>query len=163
MSRIYILILTLLISFSVKGVTLKSKLAALDVKVSSKTLESIEIGLNKCSIESNLILAIIMQESTFKVGAYNKRSKDYGLMQINEWHIERSKLDKDRLLSDVTYNIEIGCNIYKWFYKTYPLNESIGRYNAGTCKNCIKYKSVRRYILNVLKYKHKLDKLEYKK
>jgi soluble lytic murein transglycosylase-like protein len=107
----------------------------------------------------NLILSIIKAESDFTVGAVNGASNDYGLMQVNAWHIRRSGLDKNRLLTDVDYNIKVGVSILQYFLTRYrTVGEAVSRYNCGTRKKCVEYPGVRRYKNKVLRYKRKLDK-----
>jgi hypothetical protein len=135
------------------------KLFALNVKMTKVQVDQLKEGLKTCKTSDNVALAIIMVESSFTVDAYNKNSKDYGLMQINEWHVKRLYLNKDRLLSDIKYNVTIGCDILNWFTSTYSLGEAISRYNCGTKKSCIKYRSTKRYLERVLYFKLFLDRL----
>ena len=93
---------------------------------------------------------ILSVESGLRINAVNKRSKDYGIGQVNEWHIKRSKLDKQRLLTDLEYSVNQAAKIYVWFEKTYPIKEAIGRYNCGTRKTCVNWKSVLQYTNKVL-------------
>jgi soluble lytic murein transglycosylase-like protein len=106
---------------------------------------------NKHEVPLGLILAIAFVESSYKLGAVNKSSNDYGIMQVNSWHIDRSNLDKQRLLTDMDYSFDQGTKILKWFYDTYPLEEAIKRYNCGTRKNCINWKKVKKYLDKVQK------------
>jgi hypothetical protein len=103
-------------------------------------------------VPANVITAIFMVESSYRLNAVNKRSDDFGIGQVNKWHIKHSKLDKDRLLNDLNYSVEQSIIIFKWFYKTYPLHEAIKRYNAGTKKEAIHWKPVKRYLRLVRRY-----------
>lgn len=112
----------------------------------AEALSSIFSGLCKdYGVPCNVIVAISFVESSYVIGSYNKRSKDYGLMQVNEWHVRYKKLSKHLLLTDAAYNINEGIKIYLWFYKTYGKFEGIKRYNCGTRRACIKHKNVIRY------------------
>ena len=97
----------------------------------------------------HVIVAISFVESSYVVEAINARTKDYGLMQVNRWHVSRSKLDKDRLLTDAAYNVKQGIRIFALFYKTYGLNEGVMRYNCGTRPKCIKHRRVKYYLNKV--------------
>lgn len=126
-------------------------------------LKRTEIGeaVRKCGLDDNLVLAIIKTESDFINGAENKRSKDFGLMQVNEYHVEHSRLDRSRLLWDVSYNVMHGCRILSWFLKTYrKRSEAIGRYNCGTRKACVRLRKVKRYVRRVQFWYKKLKKID---
>ena len=118
-------------------------------------------GLRHCSgLNTNLVLSIIRVESNYRVGATNSRSLDYGLMQVNEWHVKRKSLSKQKLLEDVDYNMQEGCKILRYFTTRYSItSEAIGRYNCGTKSDCIKWDGVKNYVKKVLTFKSKLDKM----
>lgn len=97
----------------------------------------------------NLILAIMNVESSYKLNAVNAASDDYGIMQVNEYHVRKSKLNKQRLLTDLDYSVKHGVRVLQWFYQTYPLDEAIMRYNCGTRKQCTKWFWVKRYLKKV--------------
>ena len=103
-------------------------------------------------IPGNIMAAIARVESSYNVGAVNERSSDYGLFQINEFNIKAYKLDRRKLLIDTNYSTEAGFKVFSWFYKTYPLEEAIMRYNCGTRKACINLPSVINYLKKVKKY-----------
>lgn len=105
----------------------------------------------KFKIPLNIVLAIAYVESGYDVSAVNSSSNDYGIMQVNAWHLKRSKLDKQKLLTDMDYSFYHGVRIFKWFYDRYPLEEAIRRYNCGTSKNCINYRRVKNYLTKVRK------------
>lgn len=157
--RIYIIyyliaafLLLLVTNFADASPRLENKISKLNVRVSKAFLGKLGAGMKYCKAPADITLAIIMTESSFKTNAYNKHTKDYGLMQINAFHVRKRKLSRERLLRDVTYNVMHGCQIFNWFYKTYPLNEAIMRYNVGTRKNAIKSKAAKRYLRNIYKY-----------
>lgn len=137
--------------------TVPQKLDLLSARLSKDHSRKLRQAIKVCPVSSNLLLAIIKVESDFKVNAYNKKSNDYGLMQINEWHVKRKGLSKQKLLTDPSYNIAAGCIIIKWFLKNYSLEEAVARYNGGTAKNVPSYPAVKRYVKKVLKYKKILD------
>lgn len=100
----------------------------------------------KYKIPTRFILAIAFIESSYNPRAYNRVTKDYGLMQISKWHVERSNLSKVKLLVDLKYNVEHGARIFSWFYHRYPLNEAVARYNCGTRRSCIHNRKVKKYV-----------------
>jgi soluble lytic murein transglycosylase-like protein len=100
-------------------------------------------------LDAELFSAIIAQESSFRVSAYNRKTQDYGLGQINIKNVKALKLDKKRLLTDARYNLEVSAKILSQMQKRYAHKEPSSwycRYNVGTgklgatrTKNCIKY------------------------
>ncbi len=99
-------------------------------------------------IEAELFVALVDLESNFQVGAYNARTRDYGLTQINAYNIKALNLDAARLLTDPEYNLRAGAQILAWFQKTYAHREPewFCRFNVGTgrlgpkrTKLCFKY------------------------
>jgi soluble lytic murein transglycosylase-like protein len=93
------------------------------------------------------LISVMKLESGFDIKAHNSKSKDYGLMQINAYHVRVSKLSKSRLLSDIDYNVKIGSQILAQFKHRYP-SDYVCRYNIGTTKvpsprqikKCTKYR-----------------------
>jgi soluble lytic murein transglycosylase-like protein len=139
--------------------SIEDKLRLLDVKANKKVINGLNSGIKSCYLLENLLLSVIMVESRFEYKAINKKSKDFGLMQININNVKKLKLDKTKLLTDTNYNIKHGCKILTWFIAKYG-DDGIGRYNCGTKKGCIKYKSTKKYVKKVMGYKVMLDKLE---
>jgi hypothetical protein len=100
------------------------------------------------------IQSIFFVESSYNLNAVNSKSKDYGIGQVNMWHIKNKKLSKNRLLNDMDYSVHESVKIMHWFYKTYrdkEPNEWLARYNCGTKPSCIHWSSVKRYIKKVHK------------
>ncbi len=135
-------------------VELQAKLKMLTVNIDY--VEDLNTALNYCSVDTDLVLSIIMTESSFKVNAYNANSGDYGLMQVNEWHVKRLKLDKVALLTNVIYSVDVGCNILGWFTKTYKLDEAVMRFNVGTRKSAVQSDAAKKYLSSVMKYYNRL-------
>ena len=123
-----------------------SEQGALDIAVVIERLSG------KYEVPGNVIASIAFVESSYKLGAVNKASNDYGIMQVNDWNVKALKLDKARLLSDLEYSLESGVQILAWFVKKYPLREAIMRYNCGTRPSCIRLPSVKRYLNKVVRY-----------
>jgi soluble lytic murein transglycosylase-like protein len=102
-------------------------------------------------IPVNILLAIAFVESSYKINAINFGSNDYGIMQVNQWHIDRSGWSKQKLLTDVFYAFDKGAKVFEWFYNKYPLDEAIARYNCGTRVNCPSWSKVKKYVAKVKK------------
>jgi len=79
----------------------------------------------KCKEEAKKIILIL---ENFNIGY------DLGLTQINVCNIKKRNLNKDKLLEDETYSIDIGAKILKECirYNKYNVHDSIECYNKGT-------------------------------
>lgn len=107
-------------------------------------------------INCHIVKAILTQESQLKVNAVNHKSKDYGIGQLNIKIINAYGLNKQLLLSDVKYSVDMSMRQLKWFKDRYKHKEPATwwcRYNVGTAKfhkiekRCNKYiKAVSRYL-----------------
>jgi len=114
-----------------------------------ESLELAQVAFELCrkhDVPLNVVLGIAFVESSYRLNAVNKGSNDFGIMQVNDYHVKKSKLDKNRLLTDISYSFEQGILIFKWFYNKYPLEEAIARYNCGTRDRCVHLTSVQRYV-----------------
>lgn len=100
----------------------------------------------KYGIPLNVVLAIAFVESSYVLNSVNKASDDYGIMQVNQWHVKKSKLKVYKLLTEYDYSFEHGVRIFSWFYRKYPLDEAIARYNCGTRKSCPTWSKVKKYV-----------------
>lgn len=114
--------------------------------------ESIDKYSDLNKIPANVMAAIAMVESSYVLSAHNKKSRDYGLFQINSFNIKHYKFDKKRLVSDIDYSVMAGVKVFSWFYYRYSLDDAISRYNCGTRHRCPKWKSVRRYLKKVKRF-----------
>ena len=118
-----------------------------------KTLELLSSSFHKASqtygIPADVLQALAFVESSYRVNAINFKSNDFGIMQINEFNIKAYGFSKQKLLTDVDYSINAGAKVFKWFYDRYPLDEAIKRYNCGTRRKCVRYKSVKKYLYKV--------------
>lgn len=93
-----------------------------------------------------VLQAIAFIESSYIVASVNSKSNDYGIMQVNHYNVKAYKFNKLRLLTDIQYSINAGAEVFRWFYKRYPLEEAVMRYNCGTRPRCVKLKSVKQYL-----------------
>lgn len=126
---------------------IKTNKPDIDMKYAKALAESIHKHSKDHKIDPGLVAAILAVESMYDHKAYNKRSKDYGIAQINIKTVSRYKLDKKKLLSDIDYTIESGIKVLSYFHKRYSHKEKnwFVRYNVGTAKNATKSKAARQY------------------
>lgn len=104
------------------------------------------------NIHPHLISAIARVESSYYLGAINKKSNDFGIMQVNQFNIDAYGFDKNRLLGDYDYSVQAGTAILAWFLARYPWEEAVRRYNCGTRRECINWKGPKRYLRLVKKF-----------
>lgn len=86
-----------------------------------------------CSIAWPILLSVAFNESSLRVGAFNSRTKDYGLMQINEKTALHLHADVAKLLVDEAYSLSVGCQILSQNKKIYSRRVPywIGLYRSG--------------------------------
>lgn len=104
------------------------------------------------NIPPNIVVGMMKAESDYVVGAINKRTKDYGILQVNKLHVRKDDLSIKKLTTDVDYSIYHGMRVFNWFHKRYPLKEAIARYNCGLRKNCPNWSVVKKYVDKVMRY-----------
>lgn len=92
----------------------------------------------KHEVDPSIVVALIMTESSFKVGAKNKHTGDLGLGQINPrvWSVELKRLfgenlDTKRLIKDYDYAIGLTVKILAYHQKTNDPHW-VGRYHSKT-------------------------------
>lgn len=102
-------------------------------------------------IPCNIFKAILAVESNYSVEAFNKKTKDYGIGQINEKTIQSLKLDKVRLLTDLDYSIKKSAQILKYFYVRFHTKEEhwYVRYNVGTRTKALERPAAKQYLKKV--------------
>ena len=123
----------------------------LGIEYAGKVVAAASKASEEFNIPLNIVLAIAYVESSYKLNAVNEVSNDYGIMQVNDWHVKKSRLSKIKLMSDLDYSFYHGVRIFSWFYQRYPLDIAIGRYNCGTRHSCVKTSYVKKYIDKVKK------------
>lgn len=84
-------------------------------------------------IKPERLAAILAQESRYTLNAVNRRSKDYGIAQINHKTIESFGFDKQRLLTDLEYSVKAGAIVLADFKRMYGKREKNywSRYNSS--------------------------------
>lgn len=148
-------LLLFLLTFSLQAQTLgvlqiqKNGEGLISVDKAVRLFKAASKASKKFKIPVNVVIAIAMVESSYVLRAVNLKTRDYGIMQINEYHVKHDNLNRDKLLGDLDYSFYHGVRVFSWFYKTYPLNEAIMRYNCGTRKGCTELESVKDYLSKV--------------
>lgn len=88
----------------------------------------------KHGLKPRLLAAILMQESRYSMDAVNRKTKDFGIAQINFKTIAGFGFDQNRLMTDLDYAVEAGAIVLA-SYKRYAKREPktwYSRYNCGT-------------------------------
>lgn len=87
-------------------------------------------------IPYELVLAVIKTESEFDADAFNKRSHDYGIMQINKIHMEAFAEAGYTDIFDPYQNTSYGISYLAGFYHAYDQDEhkALMCYNMGEKK-----------------------------
>ena len=94
-------------------------------------------AIDKASLELNIdpkkLAAILAQESMYVLNSVNKKSKDYGIAQINHKTLEWYGFDKKRLLTDLEYSVKCGAIVLADFKRRYGKKEKTywSRYNSS--------------------------------
>lgn len=112
----------------------------------NKLVEAFLSAQEKYGIPAIVLQAIARIESSYVLNTVNPKSNDYGIMQVNEYHIGKGKFTKEKLLTDLQYSVNAGAKVFQWFYQTFPLEEAVKRYNCGTKDKCIDYEKVEKYL-----------------
>lgn len=158
MSLKVVIIMASVLLFEIATADVKSQIRQIDpLMPQSKVVQlayHIEAACLEFNIPCELYTAILAQESMFQLDAFNIKTQDYGIAQINIKTIKAYKFDKHLLLTDLRYSIRAGAKVLSWFtrYKSKESNWAC-RYNVGTgslrdkkLKKCLKYSSlVNRY------------------
>lgn len=116
---------------------LQPKLKGAKARSMAKAFESAGA---RYGIDWRILVAIAYHESSLRTGAFNAKTKDYGLMQINERNILIYHLSREKLLRDPAYSIEFACKLLKDNKKRYSAKYSywVGIYRSGTALTKIK-------------------------
>ena len=118
----------------------------------SKTINKVS---KKYDIPQKIFTAILMQESSYRIGIINNNSphKDFGIAQINYKTANDYGFNILRLINDLEYSIEAGAKVLSWFKRKYSKKEKdwYVRYNCGT-RRSIKIKKCQDYKNKITKY-----------
>lgn len=149
---------------SASGIEAQIRAAApgLTVDQVTKVAASIRYSCRKHKIDCEIFTAILAQESRFKTNAYNKKTQDYGIAQINIKTIRVHKWDSKKLTSDVEYSIDKGAEVLAWFHKRYSHEPYwYCRYNNGTAPmSSARLTKCMKYVSNVNKFMRKVATAE---
>lgn len=87
----------------------------------------------KYKVNPYKLSAILRQESGYKLNIINKATKDYSIGQINERTIKAFNMDKQRLLTDLTYSVNMSAFVLADFQRMYGHKEQDfwTRYNSS--------------------------------
>jgi len=120
----------------------------LDIKYAKRIARVVFIECRKANIDPRIVIAILKQESNYKLNAVNKRSADYGIAQINRNTIKSMRLNKTKLLTDLEYSVHAAVEVLS-LVKRYSNGDSKwwARYNSRHLNKKNKYYvAVSRYL-----------------
>lgn len=109
----------------------------------------------KHNVKPDKVIAIAMQESSYKLNAKNcymiagKLSCDYCMMQINDRTVKAFKFNVDKLMTNIEYCIEAGVKVLSDFKRMYGHKEKDfwTRYNSSNPEmRQIYLKKVQKYL-----------------
>lgn len=100
-------------------------------KEAQKIAKVIKKVRNTYKIPEGVLVAILMQESAYRLNAINQKSKDYGISQINQRTIASFGLDRDKLTTNLEYSIEAAGIVLADFKKRHAHKDPLwfARYN----------------------------------
>lgn len=113
----------------------------------------------KYGLDKQLLRSIASVESQNGLHRLNKRTIDYGVLQINYITAWRYKLNSARLYNDDAYSAEAGARILKDFHKrfgaqpTWPCRWNIG---TGSLASPARNKACEKYLLKLKANGYKL-------
>ena len=106
--------------------------------IPSKYAHALEKSILKAAkryrVDAYKLSAILAQESQYQLTAYNPKTKDWGISQINEKTIENYHLNKARLVLDLDYSVAAGAMVladFQRMYAKFEKNNWYSRYNSS--------------------------------
>ena len=105
----------------------------IDRQYALEIANAIDKAAKELNIKPQRLAAILAQESRYTLNVVNKKSKDYGIAQINHRTIESFGFDKHRLLTDLEYSVMAGAIVLADFKRMYGKREKDywTRYNSS--------------------------------
>lgn len=104
------------------------------------------------SLDPELFRAVLAVESGLKQSAYNAKTRDVGIGQINLRTAKAWGFNEYRLKTDVNYNLVASAKILSYFKAKYSHEKQwVCRYNVGTKRGAYKTKACVKYYLKVQK------------
>lgn len=106
----------------------------MDLEQANKVDKVIEQACSSYKLDCKLFKAILAQESMFSASAFNGKTMDYGIGQINRKTASAMGLDVNRLRTDLDYSVNNSAKILAYFQTRYRSKERLWycRYNIGT-------------------------------
>lgn len=103
-----------------------------------------------------LVFALVHKESTFKPYAMSHTAIGLGQVNYAVWKNHFTGMTKERLKTDLYFNLKVSLSILDYYYKKYDsLEKALFYYNNGESG---KYKN-KKYVPAVLKYKNNYQKI----
>ena len=111
---------------------LQPSLSNSDANAIAKALRTVVVD-GSCQFPWQILLSIAFVESSLIKSKINKKTKDYGLMQISHKNIARNGWDRSKLMRDELYNLRAACFILNYNQKHYGkrIKYWLGLYRAG--------------------------------
>lgn len=105
----------------------------IDRRYALEVATAIQKVAKEMGIKPERLAAILAQESRYTLNAVNRKSKDYGIAQINHKTIESFGFDKQKLLTDLEYSVKAGAIVLADFKRMYGKREKNywTRYNSS--------------------------------
>lgn len=101
----------------------------------------------ECQIPWQILVSIAYNESSLVTSSYNPKTKDYGIMQVNERNILRYGLSHDKVMKDTSYAVRFACFLVKENKTKFSDKHDywLGIYRSGTAlwKTKIKENAIR--------------------
>lgn len=85
-----------------------------------KITDAIKESATRYGISKKIMAAIFMQESSYKISAVNKKSRDYGIGQINIKTAQHYKFCVKRLNSDLDYSVKATAKVLADLRQKFP-------------------------------------------
>lgn len=125
----------------------KFKASGANIQYEHKIKDAVLKASKRYGLDPQTLLGIAIVESSLDQWSVNTKTQDYGLMQVNQHNIRALKLDRNKLLNNIEYNIDSGARILSYFVRRYGTLEGLCRYNVGTApvlkprqlKRCMEY------------------------
>lgn len=154
--KLTLIVISITYTIGLKALTLNNlfKLQPrLDQDKARQLHHAIMVNSYKYNLNAKLLTAILFQESSFNLGAVNKKSNDYGIGQINYRTAKHFCPDIKRLLTDLKYSVTCAAKVLHDFKNRYFKKEKyfFTRYNSSRKIKRREYRKKIQRILNVIK------------
>lgn len=126
----------------------------IDKKYAKQIAKHVSVVHVKYKIPKRVYVAILMQESSYNLEAYNKKSSDFGMSQINKRTARAFGFNTKKLTTDLKYSIEAGAIVLADFQRMYGKKDALWftRYHHSKPSLRKKYlKNISRWMTDDLK------------